>query len=190
MRYAFPILLAWSSASLAGITDKLPPEAYRDPIDQQIARTGKGVPGRPSPCAYEEVRNGVDVIEMQPTGVCYKMLPQQRWRGLWVSGHESSLFCPAPAPTCDMKTPGAARLENGPGRSGYGSVYRVDFVGRRTMYRGNYDGLGMIDQIILMDRAISIELIKASPITHIRKCPASGFRRAQAGWCFEGDRHE
>ncbi len=158
-----------------------PPEAYRDPIDQQIARAGKGIPGRPVPCGYE--RDGGKVIESRPTSICYKMLPQQRWRGLWVSGHEYSIFCAEPVGKCDFKTPGVARLEDGPGRSGYGSVYRVDFVGRRTMYPGNYDGLGMFDHVIVFDRAISIELIDAAPITHIRKCPTTKGLREK--WCFE-----
>jgi hypothetical protein len=56
------------------------------------------------------------------------------------------------------------------------------------MYRGNYDGLGMTDQIIVMDQAISIELIEPSSITHIGKCSAKGARRALRKWCFEGSK--
>src|SRR6476620_5835107 len=123
MKYAWVAIAALgavSSVQANPLPFGPPPEAYRDPVDQELARTGKGIP-----CSYEEVINGVKGIASKPTSICYKMLPQQRWRGLWVSGHEYSIFCSDPARTCDFKTPGVARLENGPGRSGYGSVYRV-----------------------------------------------------------------
>jgi hypothetical protein len=188
MKFASGMIAALGLASTqAGpLPYTIPPDAYVDPIDQQIARTGKGIPGRPVPCGYE--RDGGRVIESQPTSICYKMLPEQRWRGLWMSGQESSIFCPEPAQTCNSKTPGVAYLEDEPGRPGYGSVYRVDFIGRRTMYRGNYDGVGMIDQIIVFDRAISIELIEASPITHIKNCAAAvGVWQTRDKWCFKGE---
>ena len=192
MRYAFIAIAALGAASIvhAGpLPFGPPPEAYRDPVDEQIARTGKGIPGRPVPCGYE--RDGGSVIESQPTSVCYKMLPQQRWRGLWVSGQESSIFCPEPARTCNSSTPGVSDLDDGPGKPGYGSVYRVDFIGRRTMYRGNYDPVGKIDQIIVFDQAISIELLKASPITHIKKCRGSAsVRQTRERWCLEVDKRK
>ena len=159
MKYAFAaIVLGWSAIAQAGIKDKLPPEAYQDPIDQQIARAGKGVPGRPSPCAYEEVRNGVDTIESQPTGLCVKMLPQQRFRGLWRHPMEDSRFCPEPASQCKYDSPGdKIWLSDTPGSGGHGELYRVDFIGRRTMYKGGY---GFSDYVIIMDEVIKMELLE------------------------------
>jgi hypothetical protein len=153
------LLLGLAAAAQAGIADKMPPEAFRDPIDQQIARTRKGIAGRPFPCALEHVRNGHDVIEMQPTDLCVKMLPQQRWRGLWRDSMEGSTFCPEPATECP--TDGESIwLDSGPGRGGRGDLYRVDFIGRKTMYKGAYGHFGMFDQEVVMDRAIKIELIE------------------------------
>ena len=135
-----------------------PPEAYADPIDRQIAETGVGVPGRPSPCAREETVNGHPVVAIQPTQLCYKMLPQQRFRGLWRHAMEDSQFCPEPAKECpDPATSAKIRLEGGPGRGGHGELYRVDFIGRRTAYK---DGYGPSDYVIVMDEAINIELIE------------------------------
>lgn len=133
-----------------------PPEAYVDPVDQQIARTGVGLPGRPAPCAREEVENGVHTIVTRRTQVCVKMLPQQRFRGLWRHPMEGSVFCPEPAKQCPE--PGGIKywLEGGPGRGGHGELYRVDFIGRRTEYKTG----GFSDYRIVMDEAIKIELIE------------------------------
>ena len=152
-------------AALAGLGDKLPLDAYRDPIDRRIAETGKGVPGRPLPCSYEETQNGVTAIVMQPTDICVKMSGQQRFRGLWHHPMEGSRFCPAPATQCDDKSPGdKIWLSSTPGRGGRGELYRVDFIGRKTLYKGAY-GNGFADHEIVMDRAIRIELVE----------PAKGF---------------
>lgn len=159
MKYAFCIIVAlgFGSTAHAGLNDKLPPEAYLDPIDQQIARMGKGVPGRPLPCAYE--RNGGAIIESEQTDLCVRMLPQQRWRGLWLDATEGSTFCPQPATDCPSSGE-KIWLDSGPGRGGHGDLYRVDFLGRKTMYKGPYGHLGMFDQEVVMDRAISIQLVK------------------------------
>jgi hypothetical protein len=161
MKFAFVSVvgLLWAAAAQAGLEDKLPPEAYVDPIDQQIARTGKGISGRPFPCAYEHVEDGVDTIVSTPTDLCVKMQPQQRWRGLWRNNMEGSTFCPEPAKECPTKGGESIWLDSGPGRGGRGDLYRVDFIGRKTMYRGPYGHMGGFDQEIVMDRAIKIELI-------------------------------
>ena len=153
-----PLIASWAALS-AGPGDTLPPDAYRDPVDRQIAATGKGVPGRPLPCAYEEVQNGVTAIVRQPTDICVKMSGQQRFRGLWRHPMEGSRFCPEPATSCTDDSPGEKIwLSGGPGRGGRGELYRVDFIGRKTLYKGSY-GNGFADHEIVMDRAIRIELV-------------------------------
>ena len=162
MKYAFAAISVCCSATIAhaGLNDKLPPEAYRSPIDQQIARTGKGIPGRPYPCSYSHIENGQEVIESQPTELCVKMQPQQRWRGLWRDDFEGSRFCPAPARECTHDSPGEQIwLSETPGRPD-GGLYRVEFIGRKTMYKGPYGHMGVFDQEITIDRPISIELIE------------------------------
>jgi hypothetical protein len=162
MKYASIVLVAagWAAAGSAGPGDKLPLEAYRDPIDRQIAETGRGVPGRPFPCTYEETQNGVTAIVRQPTDICVKMSPPQRFRGLWRHPMEGSRFCPEPATTCFGDSPGEKIwLSRTPGAGGRGELYRVDFIGRKTMFTGPY-GDGFSDEEIVMDRAIRIELVE------------------------------
>lgn len=150
----------WAAAASAGLNDKLPLDAYVNPVDRQIAATGKGVPGRPYPCTYEEVIDGSKSIASTPTEECVKMLPQQHWRGLWRNDFEGSRFCPEPAEQCTFKTPGERIwLSRTPGRPD-GGLYRVDFIGRRTMYKGPYGHFGLFDQELTIDRPIRIELIE------------------------------
>lgn len=167
MRYALIgiVMAVWASVGVAGPGGRLPLDAYRDPIDRQIAETGKGLPGRPLPCSYEETQNGVTAIVMQPTDICVKMSAQQRFRGLWRHLMEGSRFCPEPATTCTDDTPGEKIWLSGtPGRGGRGELYRVDFIGRKTLFKGAY-GNGFADHEIVMDRPIRIELVE----------PAKGF---------------
>lgn len=161
MKHASIAMLMAGSAAVAqaGLGDKLPLDAYRDPIDRQIAETGKGVPGRPLPCTYEETQNGVTAIVQQPTDICVRMSPQQHFRGLWRHPREGSRFCPEPATSCSDDSPGEKIWLSGtPGRGGRGELYRVDFIGRKTMFKGPYSGFS--DEEIVMDRAIRIELIE------------------------------
>lgn len=147
--------LACASAAVARLGDNLPPEAYLDPVDRQIARTGVGVPGRPSPCARTTTENGIKIVVGSPTDQCVKMLPQQRWRGLWRNDFEGSQFCPEPATECRLDSPGERIwLSERPDKRGDGKLYHVDFVGRKTMYKGHYGHMGVFDHEIIMDRMI------------------------------------
>ncbi len=83
-RDLFLLSLLCAGRAAAGFGDGPPPEAYVDPVDQQIARTAKGIPGRPYPCAREEQQGIAKVIVPTPTETCMKMQPQRHWRGLWL----------------------------------------------------------------------------------------------------------
>ena len=163
MRILLAVACGVSSAgALSGMKDKLPPEAYVDPVDQEIARTGKGIPGRPGPCIYEQFdRNGkVAWIEGRPPLDCVKFEEHRKWRGLWRHGMEASLFCPEPAKTCHGKTASERIwLSRTPGGGGSGQLYRVEFMGRKTAYKGPYGHAGMYDHEIVIDRVISIQML-------------------------------
>jgi hypothetical protein len=150
--------LLGSTAALAPTHgfNTLPPEAYVDPVDREIARTHVPAPGRPVPCGREEIQNGIRVIVGAPTETCVRMGPPRRWRGLWRNDFEGSQFCPAPATTCRFDSPGERIwLSERPDRRPDGKLYRVDFIGRKTMYRGAYGHMGASDHEIVMDRMIS-----------------------------------
>lgn len=160
MKYAWCMIVAFGlvSNAQAGPLDKPPPEAYRDPIDQQIARTGKGVPGRPLPCAYEQPGTNGQIIESQPTALCVKMTSLQHFRGLWRAAMEGSTFCPEPATECPTAKGESIWLSLYPGRL-RGELYHVDFIGRKTIYKGPYGHFGMFDSEVDIDRMIRMELI-------------------------------
>lgn len=145
----------------AGIDDELPPEAYMLALDRQIAESGVGVPGRPFPCMREEVHNGIEVLVGEPTEKCVKLEPQKRWSGLWRNDFEGSRFCPEPATECDYDTPGdRVWLTLRPDSAGDGVLYRVEFVGRKTMYRGPYGHFGLSDHEMIVDRMILQEEVR------------------------------
>jgi hypothetical protein len=173
----------FGKAAFAGLSDRLPAAAYLNPVDQKIAKTGKCVAGRPFPCSVEKTERGVKVIESLPTDRCVRMLPAQHWKGIWINAFEGSQFCPAPAKTC----PAASRedviwltperlhgLRDG--------MYAVEFVGRRTEYKGQYGHLGMSDHEIIVDEPISVRTLrsptrpmsKAELVVYWRHCEAEG----------------
>lgn len=147
-----------STGAKAGIEDKLPPEAYVRPLDRQIAESGVGAPGRPFPCMRADVHDGIEILVGEPTEQCVKLAPQERWRGLWRNAFEGSRFCPEPATECDFNTPGdRIWLTASADGAADGMLYRVEFVGRKTLFRGPYGHLGVSDHEVIVDRMISRE---------------------------------
>ena len=157
---ATPIVIALffsgTSAGLGRIGVTLPPEAYLDPIDQQIARSGVGLPDRPSPCASAR-RNGVGkltAISKLPPERCVRMTQPQRWSALWKDEFEGSQFCPKPATNC----PQDGRIWLSGLRAGSpGGLYAVEFIGRQTIDKGAYGHFGLSDHYILVDQLISMK---------------------------------
>ncbi len=149
-----------STSAKAGIEDQLPPEAYVRPIDRKIAETRIGMPERPFPCMREEIYHGMEVLVGEPTEECVKLEPAARWRGLWRNDFEGSRFCPEPAVECDFHTPGdRIWLTMSSESAGDGRLYRIEFVGRKTMYRGPYGHLGVSDHEMIVDRVFLQEAV-------------------------------
>ena len=131
-------------------------------------RTGIPFFGLTPPCNewIEDERGGY--YARIPTDECYKMLPPQRWKGLWRNAFEGSQFCPAPAKEC-QHVPPALRSEpyiwlnssyswpaEARKRVEDEAVYEIEFIGRRTMYQGRYGHLGGADHEVIVDRLISL----------------------------------
>jgi hypothetical protein len=179
---AAALLLGMPAPLLAGPDDQLPPQAYLDPIDQKIARTGIGLPGRPYPCTRKQrTAHGSTELVSLPTERCVRMLPPQRWRGLWRDMFEGSQFCPSPAKACPSGKAGDRIWLTGGHPSNEGGLYAITFIGRRTAYRGPYGHLGFSDQEIVVDRLISKRLLqaphrptKAEADAEMKRCQANG----------------
>lgn len=139
---------------------------------------------REAPCTYHI---DPDMIGSLPTDQCYKMQAPRRYRGVWVDEFEGEAFIPegtrAPEwPRGYPKSPEwrkqfeqarAATIWLDVERAGLGHNWRqggrkafIEFVGRQTMYPGQYGHMGMSGQEIIVDRVISL-----------RECPATGVCR-------------
>lgn len=141
-----------------------PPQAYLDKADRWMAETGRSLPGRPVPCAYTRIENGVEVTSSIDTDKCVHMAPPKRWSGLWRNQFEGSRFCPAPVRECAPDTPGVGiwlSWDKGPDPSG--GLYRVEFIGRRTAYPGRYGHLGVAEHEMIVDRMLAISELEAPP---------------------------
>jgi hypothetical protein len=112
------------------------------------------------------------VWRMDNTETCFRMTEAQKWTGLWRGEFEESRFCAdgpvRPAEMCDdyYYGGGSAWLNGNLGlpeapigdlvQSG---LYRVEFIGRRTLYPGNFGHLGGYDYEIFVDQPISIRKV-------------------------------
>ena len=132
---------------------------------------------REQPCVE---RSGKDTIDVLPTERCYVMEAPRRWSGVWTDEFENQLFVPdgtaAPERVLgDPSTPGwreraeraiAASIWLDVGKThlrraadARGRRMRLRFIGRRTMYPGEYGHMGMFGNEIVVDRVISAETI-------------------------------
>lgn len=144
---------------------------------------------RDFPCAYH-IEPGV--IGSLPTDQCYKMESARRYRGVWVDAFEGQAFIPEGTketewPHGDSKSAewrkkmdraiaatiwlDVERVNLGHERQRGGRRAFIEFIGRKTMYPGNYGHMGMSGQEIVVDRLISL-----------RECPEKeGCGRKQTG---------
>ena len=143
-----------------------PAEAYIHWQDKIAAATGLPLTGPYGPCNRVEKSGDESVFVRLPTDQCVKMLPPQRWRGIWQDHVEGQIFCPGATKECPD---GGAGIwldhpvkERGSDRH-FGGVYAVDFIGRRTKYKGAYGHMGGSDYLVAVDRMISIKQIEAPP---------------------------
>ena len=149
--------------------------AYRHWGDTLAVAVGLRDLGIVWPCYVKEGGTGAVVAYgMIPLDQCYKFDRPQRMRGLWRNEFEGSQFCTEPAKECswpeidkrsqpvvwlDLAKPLPAELR--PARGG--GLYAVDFIGRRTSYRGAYGHFGMSDYAVLVDRMISMKELEPPP---------------------------
>lgn len=139
-----------------------PPEAYLRTEDQEKARCYRL---DHMPCTVESVENGITIISGLPIDECYRMLPRQRYSGVWVNEFEGSRFYPGRSTRPDARDEARIWLDvqRVNPRAVYGLAYQVEFEGRRTMYPGPFGHLGSADHELIVDRVISIAPIDERP---------------------------
>ena len=133
------------------------PESYQRVADQWIVQLGLPRVGI-WPC--NDDRLAFDK--------CYKMLPSQHWRGVWVTQFEGEHFCPDTARSCSWNErpryelswntrvfAGRPQVRRRVNRS-----YAIEFIGRRTRYKA--DGWDPSYEIIV-DRLIASKDLGPTP---------------------------
>lgn len=140
---------------------------HRKPVmsEDQMQTLRQELPGMTDKCLRRIRYGGVQAMPSD-TDKCFKMMPRARWRGLWARGFELSRFCPAPASSCSYDTPGneiwLSQLATIPIRADVAGklysirLFTIDFIGRRTRYRGRYGHLGQSSHEIIVDRVVSV----------------------------------
>jgi hypothetical protein len=137
---------------------KSPPQAFLQREDQERARRNR--PGE-LPCSRTRVENGETVESMLPTDECVRMLPRQRFKGIWFNRFEASVFWPDRISIPDREPPFWLSVQDSSLAAAEGErAYLLEFEGRRTMYPGSY-GYGDYEHEIIVDRVISAQPVAA-----------------------------
>ena len=146
-----------------------PPEAYASFGDRIRARLLLwGIPWKVPCIDTSSGQAGAAVAAtIKSDAECFRLMPIQRYRGLWRDDPEGARFCPAPAKECTQTSPGERiyfqtrdyRVLQKLQVTGARALYQVDFIGRRTEHRGLYGNgrLGDFPQEIIADRMISVK---------------------------------
>lgn len=167
MRRAYMLLLL---IGVSACGEDTPLAAYQNPFDAVGSVIGYdfGV----SSCYKEEESDGETIHAARPFDQCYKMQPPRRHRGIWLDEFEGSRFFEGatdPAAVRNMIRDRARRERRGPWGewlefaredkstlpSRNARLLAIEFIGRRTLYRGSYGHFGMSETQIIVDRVIS-----------------------------------
>lgn len=165
--------------SVTACDKRAPPlAAYRRPIDALASALPLRVFGL-YPCASLQKQDGIDVVVGVPVDQCYKMLPPQRFRGIWLDEFEGSRFFEGSRDANAVKAEVRRRLGtaegyewldwSGPNGNSIpqpttqnSRMVAIDFIGRRTAYPGRYGHMGVSRSEIVVDRIIAARLIYLS----------------------------
>lgn len=124
------------------------------------------LPGMTPECRNKMQFGGIGAMP-QDTDECYKTSLPRRWQGLWRNSFESHVFCETPATLCqiepdadpqpvytwiEFKEPIDPRV-----KQAAEGLYRIDFIGRRTVIPGNYGHFGLARHAIVVDRVLFID---------------------------------
>ena len=167
---AATVVLLFASACDGIRGDRTPASAYRNIEDRISVAVGLPYIGIAVPCLTEQAYDGEVIVGSIPTDQCFRMTEPTRWQGVWVNEFEGARFCPGKKLDCPYKEqPSLIWLD--PARSvldrerygAEGGRYLIDFIGRRTLYAGNYGHMGAFDHEIIVDRMISIRRLEGPP---------------------------
>ncbi len=165
------IVVAVLALALSGCSDGGPPtRAYQHFQDRAWSSLGlSGLFGH-SPCF--RTRNGVP--DRLADRECYRFLPPQRMRGVWLNDFEGQFFLPnhiGPPPQvvgtrfrmamdrAQLSRIAGTDFENGDPQNQPKAVW-VDFIGRRTQFPGGYGHFGMSEHIVVTERLLAARIVQ------------------------------
>jgi hypothetical protein len=152
--------------------------------DQDLKRVEAAAPGMTKQCIELLRVRGINALPPR-TEDCFEMTKPQRWKGIWRNEFEGSNFCPGATTECQYTQ--ANNWLEFPQRlpehalQGRGGEYAIDFIGRRTLYRGKHGHMGMSDYEFVVDRVISLKEVERPPrpatkaelTKYFKKCEAT-----------------
>jgi hypothetical protein len=113
-----------------------------------------------------------NTIESIRTDACFPFSEPRKFGGVWISGFEdSSFWLGAKKYSRDgMRQASWLSLNTGSAKSvgaqdGSGQLFRIEFLGRRSLCDGHYGHMGMWPSEIIVDQVISATPLK-SPYDH------------------------
>jgi hypothetical protein len=164
---AMAIALAGCTKQPAEPKDLMARLVAGDLSSDDLNKVVETMPGMTPEC-IERVRwRGINAIGERVED-CVQMTVPRRWTGLWRAAFEGSQFCAdeaeRPATQCEYKDGHPNTwFEPGTGYTPDASLYRVDFIGRRTVRAGHFGHMGMSDHEMIVDRMISMKEVEAPP---------------------------
>ncbi|HEY0115711.1 MAG TPA: hypothetical protein VGB54_08320 [Allosphingosinicella sp.] len=157
--------------ALVNITSDPPAYTYRG--FQNQAWAALGLDHFSHPCLTRHDVNGETYRGSLPTDQCFRMTEPQRMKGVWIDQFEGSRFLPGgteltqarfdePQIWLDPETKRVPGLFN-PDPDAEIRVLEVDFVGRKTLFPGQYGHMGVSQHEVIVDRLISARELDPQP---------------------------
>jgi hypothetical protein len=140
--------------------------AYRNPLDALRVALGLANAGTPV-CGHREKRGELDLVVFNGNANCYRLSSPRRMRGVWDFDLELSAFQedPSGAPGAAQKPAHVAWLDieqvQAPQEYRVGTFilpgkYSIEFIGRRSLFSGGYGHFGMSQNLVVVDRVLSM----------------------------------
>jgi hypothetical protein len=150
--------------------ERTPAAAYRHFWDRALVATGLAGGRFGLPC-MERVHDATgDYDTFIGNEACYRFMPARRMQGIWISEFEGSIFLPG-ATSSKVEPDALSRIWLEPHtpppapfkRDGESHVYRIEFVGRESLYPGSYGHMGMSRDLVLVERFLKLSEIEQAP---------------------------
>lgn len=160
------VIVSMMALLLSGCGDEARKKAEPQLSEAEIRELRAAYPGMTEDCLATIRRHGINAA---PAGTdkCFHFTRPEHWVGLWRVGFEVSQFCPGNTTKCRFDVAPRMWLSSrDDSRAAWPSdgLYRVEFLGRRTLHPGHFGHMGLYEHEIIVDRMISIQKVPADKV--------------------------